>query len=83
MLMGLRLAALRAAGAPLLSDLHSTLDGNLVHRKLLLQHLITTTIHPRILFDTLLPGVHISFVTHLVLLFFTIVQLRNEVFSLL
>ena len=68
----------------LLSALHSTPDGKLVHNRLLLRRLITTPIHQDIFFIlTLLRAVHLSFVTHSVLLFVNTVQLRNVVLSLL
>ena len=63
-------------------DLYSPLDGKQVHHKLLFQHLISTPIHQDV-FQTPLRVVHLTLVTHSLLLFVTTVQLRNAVLSLL
>ena len=74
---------LRVLRLQLFIDLHSPLDGQLVHNNLLLQHLIITPIIQDIFLNCLLRVVHFSFMTHSALLFVTTVQLRNAVLLLL
>lgn len=59
---------LRFLRLQLFLDLYTTLDGKLLHNKILLQLFITTPIYQDI-FQTLLRAVNLSFVTHAVLLF--------------